>query len=231
MASIVLIKEAADSVPANGEGHATHVFTVTNEASRRQPVGLQVLADDPGDSSWFHIEGMPERELDAGASYQIKVNFQAPAGTPEGRYTFRLLVYSAIKGRADEDFSEGPTVGVTVSKPDAPHEPEPEPPKNKFPWPIVAAAAALVLLIGIGVAWWLWPSGMEVGIDRPGSDFSRSVLDETDPQVCKRLCDAAAQCEAWTYVKPGVQGPKPVCYLKRPAPAPVPNDCCTSGIK
>ena len=50
------------------------------------------------------------------------------------------------------------------------------------------------------------------------------------PQICKETCAKQANCKAWTFVKPNtIQGPKGVCWLKDKVPAPVNNNCCTSG--
>jgi len=72
-------------------------------------------------------------------------------------------------------------------------------------------------------------SGMEDGTDRPGTDYSSTPLGP-DPADCQQMCFfGRATCRAWTYVRPGIQGPNAVCHLKRSAPAPVANDCCISG--
>lgn len=73
--------------------------------------------------------------------------------------------------------------------------------------------------------------GMENDTDRPGNDYNRFVLTVPSPKNCKAACDADSGCRAWTYVRPGVQQKEAVCYVKRPAPAPVSNPCCISGKK
>lgn len=70
--------------------------------------------------------------------------------------------------------------------------------------------------------------GMADG-DRPGSDFLRVPINRSSPLVCRDLCVNEPACRAWTYVKPGIQEPDPVCYLKSPAPGLVANSCCISG--
>ena len=72
--------------------------------------------------------------------------------------------------------------------------------------------------------------GMEDGIDRPGSDFDSFDLAEADPALCQKACVDNAQCVAWTFVKPGIQADSARCWLKRPAPEKVENDCCVSGV-
>ncbi len=74
-------------------------------------------------------------------------------------------------------------------------------------------------------------AGMENNTDRPGSDYARFVLTVADPKNCQTACTADHGCAAWTYVRPGVQEANAICYLKRPAPAPVANNCCISGKK
>jgi hypothetical protein len=73
--------------------------------------------------------------------------------------------------------------------------------------------------------------GMENNTDRPGNDYNRFVLTVPSPKNCKAACDADQGCAAWTYVRPGVQQKEAVCYVKRPAPAPVSKHCCISGKK
>ena len=73
------------------------------------------------------------------------------------------------------------------------------------------------------------------GIDLPGSDLGENtggvvtLLGPQPYQECQKLCGRHPRCVAWTYVKSGVQGPNPKCYLKYQVPAPVPSGCCTSG--
>jgi hypothetical protein len=72
-------------------------------------------------------------------------------------------------------------------------------------------------------------SGMEDNTDRPGADY-RAYPTNRNPAECQSDClGYSGKCLAWTYVRPGIQGPGPVCHLKSAAPAAVPNDCCISG--
>jgi PAN domain len=75
------------------------------------------------------------------------------------------------------------------------------------------------------------PRGMEVNVDRPGSDFANFDLPEARPHLCKEACVRDVRCVAFTYVNPGVQGPQSRCWLKSAVPPPVANNCCTSGVK
>jgi hypothetical protein len=69
----------------------------------------------------------------------------------------------------------------------------------------------------------------ESGVDRPGADFR--TLPGGSFQECQTACAVDATCRAWTWVKPGVQGPQGKCWLKNGVPNVVHNDCCTSGVK
>jgi hypothetical protein len=73
--------------------------------------------------------------------------------------------------------------------------------------------------------------GFESGIDRPGADYKNFNLAQADPNLCLASCAGEAQCEAWTYVNPGVQGPQARCWLKISVPPATANTCCTSGVK
>lgn len=72
-------------------------------------------------------------------------------------------------------------------------------------------------------------AGMQDNSDRPGSDIHRFEIDGQMPQVCQQACEENRDCRAWTYVRPGVQGRKAICYLKNPAPEARANACCISG--
>ncbi len=73
--------------------------------------------------------------------------------------------------------------------------------------------------------------GMENNTDRAGSDIHRFELQDANPGICQARCTKLERCKAWTYVRPGVQGPKAVCYLKNAAPQAASNKCCISGVK
>lgn len=71
---------------------------------------------------------------------------------------------------------------------------------------------------------------LEHGVDRPGSDFRNFALQNANPGLCRSACVNDRQCRAWTYVKPGHQGPQARCWLKTGAPPPQSSSCCTSGV-
>jgi hypothetical protein len=114
------------------------------------------LPEAPAPEGWFSIDG-PERELGPQETDQITVKVRVPAGSASGKYKFRLLVFSAERGRSGEDFTEGPLVALEVPGASVPEVPS----KAGFPWWVVVVAA-LVLGLGGAVAWWFWPRAVEV---------------------------------------------------------------------
>lgn len=71
----------------------------------------------------------------------------------------------------------------------------------------------------------------EPGWDRPGSDYFSFILRAPRDSMCAWRCMQDSRCRAWTYVRPGIQGPRARCWLKNAVPAPVRNTCCVSGVK
>lgn len=75
------------------------------------------------------------------------------------------------------------------------------------------------------------PATRQKGLDYPGSDYKRIIMDTADPGECARSCSAEGTCKSYTYVNPGVQSSAAICYLKNKIPAGSANNCCTSGVK
>ncbi len=75
-------------------------------------------------------------------------------------------------------------------------------------------------------------STYEPNRDRAGRDYKRFWLSGTSrhPKFCEEACIEDARCSAWTYVKPGVQGPAAVCWLKKSVPSKSRNTSTTSGV-
>lgn len=88
------------------------------------------------------------------------------------------------------------------------------------------------LIVGTGLAGASFAqSSAEVNVDYPGGDY-RSFDVANDPNHCRAQCDRDSACRAYTFVRPGVQRPGAVCYLKRTVPTRVANaPCCLSGVK
>lgn len=71
----------------------------------------------------------------------------------------------------------------------------------------------------------------ELDVDRPGYDFQSFDLPQPRAELCRESCLREGQCQAFTYVNQGVQGPSARCRLKSSVPPPNPSNCCISGVK
>jgi uncharacterized membrane protein len=74
-------------------------------------------------------------------------------------------------------------------------------------------------------------AAMDFGVDRPGMDYRVFALPAADPAACAATCRAEKECQAWSYVKPGYEGPQARCRLKHTVPGPATRECCISGLK
>ena len=67
------------------------------------------------------------------------------------------------------------------------------------------------------------------GFNLPGGDYDH--FDAHTPQVCQNTCAGEPHCKGWTWVIPGVNGPKAHCWLESTVPAELtPDQNCTSGL-
>jgi hypothetical protein len=67
------------------------------------------------------------------------------------------------------------------------------------------------------------------GWNLPGRDYRQFVVGG-GPEECEKACaNEAPKCQAFTWVKPGVQGAQAVCWLKSSVPQPTSDPNCTSG--
>ena len=83
-----------------------------------------------------------------------------------------------------------------------------------------------------GGSWGISPSvSLETDTNRPGKDYKNFELDTPDPGLCQKACANDPNCQAYTYVKPGIQGAKARCWLKKTVPPAQSNNCCVSGVK
>lgn len=96
---------------------------------------------------------------------------------------------------------------------------------------------AFVLSLGVEIAFAQGAQYVEENTNRPGADYRSFDVPTPAPgvlggtwDVCQRQCEKEQKCHAWTYVKPGIQGPRARCWLKKPMPEAQPDDCCTSGV-
>ena len=95
--------------------------------------------------------------------------------------------------------------------------------------PLKLALAPLAVFVGLILA--PAQAAQEWGVDRPGGDYKNFNLATDQPSLCENQCASEAQCKAWTFVRPGVQGPSARCWLKNAVPAAKSNTCCVSGVK
>ena len=66
-----------------------------------------------------------------------------------------------------------------------------------------------------------------VGTNLPGRDYAN--FEAPSAFVCRATCGGESQCQAYTWVKPGIQGPNGRCWLKNALPAIVKDPCCDSA--
>lgn len=67
--------------------------------------------------------------------------------------------------------------------------------------------------------------------DYPGADYDHFVMEVSDALICRNSCEHEPKCRAYTYVRPGVQRDRGVCYLKTKIDRVRQSDCCVSGRK
>ena len=110
---------------------------------------------------------------------------------------------------------------------------------------IILFTVTFFLIIGTTVtfAQFAFNQDVESNTDRAGGDYkSFDIVENTGfiaPGVpnftppyytCESACAEDPNCQTWTYVKAGVQGPNGRCWLKGTIPATTANNNCTSGV-
>ncbi|MBN8994531.1 MAG: PAN domain-containing protein [Rhizobiales bacterium] len=72
----------------------------------------------------------------------------------------------------------------------------------------------------------------EINVARPGGDYIDFASGGANTALlCLGACQTQPACKAWTYVKPGFEGPQSHCYLKTIVPPAEISNCCVSGVK
>jgi hypothetical protein len=71
----------------------------------------------------------------------------------------------------------------------------------------------------------------EDNTDRRGSDYKDFDLSQANWELCRDACANDGNCQAYTFVRPGVQGSSARCWLKSSVPAGSRDSCCISGVK
>lgn len=75
------------------------------------------------------------------------------------------------------------------------------------------------------------PAAIMPGINLPGMDMGGAPTPNDGGTQCRLSCLANAQCKAFSWVRPGVQGPQAMCWLKGAVPsARVKDNNVNSGI-
>jgi len=72
---------------------------------------------------------------------------------------------------------------------------------------------------------------LEPDSNRPGHDYRDFDLHQPRPELCRDACLRDRACAAYTYVKPGIQGPSAHCWLKNAVAPSEHAPCCVSGVK
>jgi len=86
------------------------------------------------------------------------------------------------------------------------------------------------VLLNDGTWYYLPGRRMDANTNFPAAGYDESALPLPDPRACRRRCRDDRRCQAWTFVKPGVQGPGARCRLMRRVPAAQTSQCCVSGV-
>jgi hypothetical protein len=84
---------------------------------------------------------------------------------------------------------------------------------------------AVILLCSVATA---QADTFERATDRPGADYTNIIV--PSPEKCQAACRNDAKCKAWTFFRPGFQGPAARCYFKSSVPKKDEGECCTSGV-
>ena len=72
---------------------------------------------------------------------------------------------------------------------------------------------------------------LENNVNRYGSDYNFFEMTTPDPALCMQACLNDPGCVSFSFVRPGIQGPNAICYLKNTEPVASANNCCVSGLR
>jgi len=74
------------------------------------------------------------------------------------------------------------------------------------------------------------PPVIRQGVNFPGMDIAGSDTPNDGGTICLQSCQANTQCRAFSWVRPGMQGPNAKCWLKGGVPVGQPDPNVNSGI-
>jgi hypothetical protein len=84
-------------------------------------------------------------------------------------------------------------------------------------------------LVLIALTMFSWFAFGEDGINLPGRDYAN--FNAPSAVTCMNSCAGDLKCQAYTWVKPGIQGPSGRCWLKSAVSPSVKDACCDSGVR
>jgi hypothetical protein len=86
---------------------------------------------------------------------------------------------------------------------------------------------AVLILGSVVLTMFSWSAFAVDGTNLPGHDYDH--FNAPSAFVCRNTCGGESRCQAYTWVKPGFQGPTGVCWFKDSLPNIVKDACCDSG--
>lgn len=231
------ITPATPSVRLNASGQGEFSFAVSNALGRPVRARITVVPEGNTRRDWLSVAGESERDFASDGTQQVTIRVSAPAGTPQGAYTFHPLVSSVTN--PDEDYADGPTVTFEVSPTAAPKKP--------FPWWIVAVAGGVVVILVIAglVFSKLKGGGGQPVHSTPCNDTDQKCAkglaclkrDPTSPAQCLALvdtrCKANTDCESQLCADGKCAEPPPGARCLGDAECPPSQKCVEArpGVK
>ncbi|WP_445243478.1 MULTISPECIES: PAN domain-containing protein [unclassified Microcoleus] len=64
-----------------------------------------------------------------------------------------------------------------------------------------------------------------------GADYRNMYIRQPDPDLCKQIRVFDEQCQAFTFVRPGVEGDRAWCYFKNGVPSSSLREGRISSVK
>jgi hypothetical protein len=143
MAKPFSVTAASTIVRLDPEGRGEASFTDSNADGRPRRGRVKLVRQLPAQEGWLKIGGEAERDFPVGGEHQFIVQMAVPAGSEEGRYSFRLDAFDVQD--PDESYAQGTTVAFTVAKREE---------HRQFRWWVVAVVGLVAALGGLS-AWLL----------------------------------------------------------------------------
>lgn len=120
-------------------------FTVSNMTGARVRARANIKMDQGPRPEWLTLRGQPIRELPPDGTEVFMVDIQVPPATPQGRYTFTLLVVDDLN--PDERYVVGPQVVLEV--------PATAAVPDRYDWRWLALVAGIIVILGGATATFL----------------------------------------------------------------------------